>query len=360
MSHILETLNETLEAQRAMTADYIVDADTMQMVHAQIELKLPSKPMLYTPTKVGNEHLATKLKIPAQYYERMRQLQPELLDENVNTWLRNSNENYFIRTFEDVTGNKFRAMLSEHYKVMDNYDVFHAFMSTLYETKQPVEVVQASTTDTRMYVKVVSRVEADASELLLHYRNPITGTRSVTARMGIEMTNSEVGKGAFQLMPFLYFNCCTNKLKIASGKLRKIHLGASMQYEEDMEWSQRTNQLTEQLIVSQVRDCVSKYMTEEYLKNCIAIFTEAAEHKLRHPADAVRNTLKLSGYSEERKEAVLDYFIQGGDGSAFGILQALTFEAQQHEDADTVYDAENFAAVIAPKVISFDKKFSAN
>ncbi len=358
----LQELNIDLEQKRSVTADYIADAKQMQYTdEALLLIKTPAGDKVYRPTKVASDQIASKLKIPAQYFQRMEREKPALLADNVNGWLRDLESNLFIRTYEQPTGNVFRAFLSEHYKVMDNYDVLHAFLNAIYESGQIVDVVQAQTTDSRLYVKVLGQFEADANNLLSTYRNPMTNTKDVIAKIGIEMTNSEVGKGAFQLMPFLYFNCCTNRLKIMDGRLRKIHLGGAYKDEgEQMEWSNKTKLLTEQLITSQVQDCVSQFLTPQYLEQSIQSFSELAEYKLQHPIAAVNNVTKFGNYSDERKEAVLDFFVRSGDRSAFGIIQALTFEAHTNEDADVVYDAENFAGAVVSKVISFDKKFSAN
>lgn len=361
-ANLLETLVDELKERRTMTKDYIVSPELMHIADGKLQLAKDKQRIIYTPTKLAHSQLASKLAIPQAYYDRMLNTHPELLDESVNVWLSDKQENYFVRTFESSKkgmSNVFRALLSDNYKVMDNYDVLNAFFEAIYASQVKVEIVTASTTDQRLYIKVVAKnIQMKADNLLKTYRNPLTGTHSPTAMIGIEMTNSEVGKGAFQLMPFLQFDCCMNRLKIMDNRLRKIHLGAQMEGGE--EWSNRTDELNSQLIVSQVRDSVEKFMSMGFLERSILSFDKAAGHQLKHPLDAVNNVVKLGGYSDERRDAVLDYFVKGGDSSAFGIIQALTFEAHTLPTEDEVYDAENFAATVAPSVITHDRPFSAN
>ena len=48
-------------------------------------------------TELARRQLATKLGIPFAYFERMRSEQPQLLDRNVNTWLRRCTSRWSCR-----------------------------------------------------------------------------------------------------------------------------------------------------------------------------------------------------------------------------------------------------------------------
>ena len=73
----------------------------------------------YGITDLARRQLADKLKIPFAYFERMRTEQPALLDGNVNTWLQTDTERRMMRTLDGQV----RAVLSDRYRRLDNYDL---------------------------------------------------------------------------------------------------------------------------------------------------------------------------------------------------------------------------------------------
>jgi hypothetical protein len=81
----------------------------------------------YGVTPLARRQLADKLKIPYAYFERMRTEQPVLLDRNVNTWLQSDDDRRMIRTLD---GNV-RAVLSERYRRLDNFDLAESVLPIL-------------------------------------------------------------------------------------------------------------------------------------------------------------------------------------------------------------------------------------
>ena len=73
----------------------------------------------YSVTELARRQLAEKLKIPFAYFERMRTEQPALLDRNVNTWLQGDTDRRMIR----ILDGRVRAVLSDRYRRLDNYDL---------------------------------------------------------------------------------------------------------------------------------------------------------------------------------------------------------------------------------------------
>lgn len=59
------------------------------------------------------------LGVPKKYYDRMLQEAPDLLCRNLNHWLENGkNERRLVRTLDGEV----RAVLSDRYRLLDNYD----------------------------------------------------------------------------------------------------------------------------------------------------------------------------------------------------------------------------------------------
>ncbi|MEW6456620.1 MAG: hypothetical protein AB1410_07920 [Acidobacteriota bacterium] len=55
----------------------------------------------FSITKPCHGQIAEKLDIPLKYYHKMEEETPELLAQNVNTWLERSEKEYFVRGMGD-------------------------------------------------------------------------------------------------------------------------------------------------------------------------------------------------------------------------------------------------------------------
>ena len=102
----------------------------------------------YGITNLARRQLAEKLKIPFAYFERMRAEQPALLDRNVNTWLQSDGERRLVRTLD---GNV-RAVLSDRYRRLDNYDLAENVLPILQRLPE-ARFESVELTETKMYIK---------------------------------------------------------------------------------------------------------------------------------------------------------------------------------------------------------------
>ena len=121
-------LHEELERQLGTKKDLLVPLPrthhrTAEDGECALEIEEPAGVQRYGITPLARRQLAEKLKIPYAYFERMRTEQPELLDRNVNAWLeQEEGERQLLRTLDG----KVRAVLSERYRRLDNYDLARA------------------------------------------------------------------------------------------------------------------------------------------------------------------------------------------------------------------------------------------
>jgi hypothetical protein len=117
----LVDLVRELERQKKNRLDLIVESSTLKAIPDEengIRLALPEYGE-FPLTEWAHGQLADKLGIPRRYYERMRDSgKLELLAENVNAWL-GERERRLIR----ILDGRIRAILSDRYRVMDNYDL---------------------------------------------------------------------------------------------------------------------------------------------------------------------------------------------------------------------------------------------
>lgn len=70
-----------------------------------------------TITGIAHRQIGTHLRIPAAYYDRMREERPDLLAYNANTWFKQESSQRMLRTLDGSA----RAYLSNRYRRMRNY-----------------------------------------------------------------------------------------------------------------------------------------------------------------------------------------------------------------------------------------------
>lgn len=82
-----------------------------------------------TITGIAHRQIGTHLRIPAAYYDRMREERPDLLAYNANTWFKQESSQRMLRTLDGSA----RAYLSNRYRRIDNIDMLNKFwMAPIY------------------------------------------------------------------------------------------------------------------------------------------------------------------------------------------------------------------------------------
>lgn len=362
MSQKLENLVISLEKRNKAKRDFVVSAKNIHLDDNEYTVSLASEDYFFKATDLFNSQVAEKLGIPAQYFRKMKNSNPDLLSQNVNGWLNYApNKKFMLRTYE--TDNNFdntgRAFLSDGYGIIDDYDVLFAALEAIKLSGVKVNIEQADVTDSRLYLAVTCPdVEVSAENFLREYLkdNDAAGNGIIS---GFVITNSEVGKGAFEIRPRAVICKCNNGLIIKDDKFRKVHLGSKLDVGE-IRWSDETKRKNKDLIISQVRDAVKTYLSAEYLGTVIDKIAELQNIHLNNPIDSVQNICKHLQIDEAHKNEILQYFLgDQKEKTAMSLLNAVTREAQ-NMDADTQYDVESEIVGLMAKPKMYDKTFSKN
>lgn len=329
----------------------------------------------YALTRVGAEGIGSKLDIPRAYWKRMASTNVMLLDSNVKSWLRhesNAGKKYLLRILtggpEGVAGTV-RAFLSDSYRTIDNLDVVLAALSGMQEAGVTKPVISADLTERRMVVRVtVPEIAALAPDLLKDYRNPWGGEpalpgwtpdqvrRAAGAEgmgfapgkepiifAGFEISNSETGGGAFTIVPRLEVMVCRNGLKIVAKGQREVHLGGKLEAGQ-IQWSEDTQRKAVALVTAKTRDAVTNWLNVGFVKETVADLEKAAGIKVA-PSDApkvIEHVSKGCGFTKAEADEILNMFLEGGQFTAGGVMQAVTAAAHAL-DGDAAYDMENAA-----------------
>jgi hypothetical protein len=280
----------------------------------------------FAVTELAKRQLASKLSIPYAYFERMRTEQPALLDSNVNTWLQCDDGRKMLRTLDGQA----RAVLSDRYRRLDNYDLANAVIPIL-KTLKDMRFESVELTDTRMYLKVVVPPLA------------YTMAPGDTVQAGIVITNSEVGHGSLSVQPLLYRVVCSNGLIVPDRALRKTHIGRALGGEEsDLRvFQEDTMRADDQAFFMKVRDVVQATVTE-------TAFLEAARKMqstmgIRLTGDPIRSVEVLAdryAMNDGERAGVLRHLIEGGDLSGYGLVNAVTHFSQEVADYDRATEFE--------------------
>lgn len=333
---------------------------------------------VYRPTTVADEGLAGKLGVPVAYLKRLRNEAPDLYDANVNGWLHGKTvrradgdvnvireadaRSFMLRTFTNPDGGEgiARAFVSDRYDIVDDLDALVAVLGAVREAGTDIEVTRCDLTDRNMYVRVTApRISALAPTLLAGYRSPFTDPeiekqrnhgwdldRARTAAgneglatdepivfAGFEIRNSEVGCGAFSIVPIITVKVCDNGLTFTREAFRKVHLGAKLEHGM-IKVSETTRRKNLELITAQTRDAVSTFLDVGYVQRKVAELEAGAGVAVTSPEKQVKAVCKKLAFTETEADGILGHFIKGGQLTAGGVVNAITSFSQTIPNAD--------------------------
>jgi len=298
-----------------------------------------------------HEHLSEKLKINKTYYDKMKNGHNDLLDQNVNYWFNQERNNYLLRTFikPDGSGGIARALLSDSYKPIDNWDVCMTVLDVV-KNYPGIQLNAADITDRKFYMQFSDpTVEVQAPELLKKYRD---GNPGIIA--GFVISNSEVGEGAFSVAPRAVILACKNGMTRLEERMRRVHLGSKLD-QGHIQWSDRTKQKNLQLIQSQAVDAINHWMSIGYLNILTGWLNDMKAIELKHPIECTKNICSELNIVDDRCEKVLSHFISTGEPNPFGIAQAITYQAHEEINADYQYEMESKVLELVSKPERFDR-----
>lgn len=330
-----EMLTE-LKRQSREKRDYIVPSQSMVMSDNGQEIIVEGKGAdsydnHYGMTDLFHRQVGTTLKIPAPYYDLMRSQKPELLAENVNSWLSGRDNNFMLRTMDYGSGRVARALLSERYRRIDNLEIAAALLPPVMNEKG-FEIVSSEITPARMYIKLVCHLKT--YEVL----------PGDFVEFGIIISNSEVGQGSVFVRPFLNRLICTNGCVINELGERKHHVGrAAKSVEDSFEiYSDSTIEAEDRVFLMKLLDVEKAALDESRYRLIIDKLKDAADAKITgRVQDVVELTAKNYGFTQTEQEGILDALICGGDMSLYGLSNAVTRFSQDVESYDRATELES-------------------
>jgi hypothetical protein len=299
--------------QQSQKHDMITDTRQMEMRSGVDGLDLVVGDQgNYGVNQTAHRQIASRLKIPAAYYDRMMENDPGLLSTNVNAWFRRQPERRMVRTL----GGNARAFLSDRYQRIDNAQIAEAVLPILADIPD-VQIVSSQITDSRMYIQAVSpRIQGEVK-------------KGDVVQAGVVITNSEIGLGSVSVQAMIWRLICLNGAIAPDGKFKAYHVGRRIDDNEDL-WADDTRKADDFTVLLKARDMVAAAVDEarfgrriEQMQGLTGI------HVSGNPSRAVDVLAQTIGATEAEQGGILRSLINGGDLSAWGLVNAVT--AQAHE-----------------------------
>lgn len=322
---------------------------TMTAAHEDGTVKFELRDMgTYDVLDHAHRQIGEHVGIPARYYDRMRHEAPRLLADNVNHWLRTQEQQKLIRTLDG----RVRAFLSDRYRPMDHAELIGAVLPALDASGATIRSAQI--TDTKLYIKAV----VERNTVVIPRPTGPNGTRlgpgyghDVEIQPGIIITNSEVGAGAVSIQPAYHELACLNMATWAEKALRKTHLGRRLGGDGDRidrYMSDRTVQLADEMLWSQVKDMADAALSGEMFDDIVAQLTAAREQVFsgEKVTEVIKNVSTSRGLNETEQRAMMAHLIERGELSQYGVQAAITRASQDVEDYDRASDLERIGGEI--------------
>ena len=379
----VQDLQDRMATEKARRADFVVTVDRITTKGNRLVVigddagQMPTMEMIIGPEAV--ETMADRFSLPLAFMREShrRGEEPELTGDvetdlpaemasgvyadafaamiraRVATPGKNSApRKVLLRTWKPETeGDPYylRAVLSDRYWVVDNLDTWMATAKGIAAAGMPVEVRSIDYTDKRMRVRFVAPgVQYVAEEFLKGYKNPFQGRTDPrhTAPAeplifaGFELANSELGYGAMTLTPRFEIQICTNGLRVSYDVFRAVHLGGRQNVGE-IDWSVDTQRKTLEVVQSQVTDTVVKFLDPEFIRAAVESLQKMAETPLEDPKSTLELVARELKFTEQEEHDVFAMFMNGGQNTAGGVLQAVTAAAQLVIDPERAAELED-------------------
>ena len=333
----LDSLMERVVDEERRNYDLLADTRRMSLGLAEHDLVLDiDGEGGETESFFLNDHtlsqMSTDLGIPMRYFKRMREADFDLLRTNVHYWLYQEPARRMIRSKRnDGGGLTARAWLSDRYRRIDNIEIATKLLPEFARLGTDVKFHNAALTDTRFYL----RATFPAMEKAVKLGDPV--------RWGIQIRNSEVGAGQFDISNFVLRLACTNGMvvqKVMSARHVGKRLGENLSDEaivadDTAFWLAARDELRASLHPARFEEAL------EVLQGT----TEGA--RIEHPTRATERLAKAYSLSEDEREAVLLQLATGGDMTRWGALNAVTAAAKSIESFDRRVEMEELGWTLA-------------
>ncbi len=318
-------LAQEISRQQDNKRDFLINANKVStFVHDnQFNIGFPTDDDLFMGGLTTNGHiqLGNLCDIPKKYYDKMLSA-PDLLVKNVNHWLKDNTDKRMLRILD---GNV-RAILSDKYRRLDNYDLAENILPMLNDANAEVESCEI--TENRIYIKAIThKVQAEVK-------------KGDVVSAGIVISNSETGHGSLSVKPLIYRLVCKNGAIADTYAMKKYHTGRQLEMQQ-IEYAKDTIKAEDTAFWLKVRDLVKFSLSEVTFDKIVETMRVSTGLKIEQPEKAIELVTKKYQMTDGESKGVLHHLIMGGDLSSWGLGNAVTRMAQDVDNYDRSTDLES-------------------
>ena len=297
-------------------------------------------------THNAHNQIADRMAIPHKYYHRMLENAPDLLSLNVNHWFLEEPDKRMVRTLDGQA----RAYLSNRYRPMDHHDLATAVLPLILNSGATVQ--SCHITPSKIFIKgVVEHIQATIPA-------PDGGRQQtpVVVSPGIVISNSETGEASLTIQPAVHFLKCTNLATWAQHSLRRRHIGQILTDTDDdtqQFLSDRTKSLSDAALWSRVSDLTIAALEGKVFDTIVEELIQARTNQIKPGAvtPTVEKLAQRSNLPDAERSGILEYLMQGGDYTQFGLSNAVTRYSQ---DVDN-YDRATYLEELGGEIITLPR-----
>jgi len=334
-------LGKELERQRNERKDFIADTRSLEMVtdkaKTKLSLFLDDDGKSFGVSELAHQQIAARLQIPFRYYQKMRQEEAPLLDENVNTWFMKLPEKRMLRVMDGSV----RAFLSDRYRRLDHLELCSAVLPVIKDMKG-AEIESCEVTESHLYLKVINkRLKAEVSV-------------GDVVQAGFVISNSEVGLGSLKVEPLVYRLVCKNGLIVKDYAQKRYHVGRQVESEESAYeiYSDETLAQDDKAFFMKVQDTVRCAVDEAKFMLTVNKMRAAMNIPLEHdPVKSVELLADKFMLNQNERGDVLRQLFMGRNNSQYGLVNAVTAASQITESYERATELERIGGGILAMVV---------
>jgi hypothetical protein len=309
--------------------------------------------------------LVDKVGMPVKYYNQLVDMKlQELASFNVNTLLGNRPlEKVMVRSFLADDGLKIRAILSNRYRCLDNYDLFLAAADTFRGCNATMWTARTWGSGEGFELFGVSEEIQQKIRIDRTFDRPdhfITkfGDDGDVNYAAVRVSNSETGAGGLSVTMSMMRAVCNN-LCVWGNRVSQIHLEKRKE-EEGLIMSDDRSAAEANVIWLKIRDAIKTAFSKEAFEKYVAKMNDLTQIEIKSSVpETVKAVLADYPISKTSIDSIIGELLGSGDLSAYGIVQAVTAQAHTSERSGNFAAASEFCE-IGGKVADFSRqKFNA-
>jgi len=334
----IENFRQRLKWEKEHKVDFVVSCSTIQTQYdigtnsLRLRLGGNDNARWFNMNEWMMNQLADKCHIYKPYWDYLWETgHKELLSKSINELIQDK-EKRMVRTMGETA----RALVSDQYRAIDNYDMVNFFLDTIAQlnesTDMDIIIERCEVTDKKVYLRAISNRLTD--EIFGEVPRDVEGKpirdglqKGDIIHGGIQVSNSEVGCGSYRVEPLIFVVACSNGL-ISDKALHRRHIGKRLD-EQQIDWSTKTQSLEDELLWNQLVDMICNTFNPDIFSSWVESINKVAGEVIEEPMIVIENVCRdyKQVFNKDSKEALYKRFAKYGL-NRWGLVQSITDYAQ--------------------------------